>query len=63
MSGTSRRRDFPDIPGARVGPVALLAPGAGHAHTPAPILGWLGPGLAAAQLALAAVAGLVALRR
>ena len=43
----------------------MLAPGAAHAHAadPAPTLMWLGLGLVAAQLALAAVAGLVALRR
>ena len=43
----------------------MLAPGAGHAHTggSTPGLMWLGLGLVAGQLALAAVAGLVALRR
>jgi hypothetical protein len=41
----------------------MLAPGAGHAHSAVPALMWLGLGLVAAQLALAAAAGLVALRR
>lgn len=43
----------------------MLAPAGGHVHAPAapPALMWLGLGLVAAQLALAAVAGLVALRR
>ena len=41
----------------------LLAPGAGHAHTSGSVLMWLGLGLVATQLALAAVAGLVALQR
>ena len=43
----------------------MLAPGAGHAHAAGatPALMWLGLGLVAAQLALAAVAGLIWLRR
>jgi len=43
----------------------LLAPAAGHGHAAdsAPALMWLGLGLVAAQLALAAVVGLIALRR
>ncbi len=43
----------------------MLAPAAGHAHaahSPGRLM-WLGLGLVAGQLALAAVAGLVALRR
>jgi hypothetical protein len=41
----------------------MLAPTAGHAHSSGSALMWLGLALVAAQLALAAVAGLVALRR
>lgn len=41
----------------------MLAPTTGHAHVDASALMWLGLGLVAAQLALAAVAGLGALRR
>lgn len=43
----------------------MLAPAAGHAHAAGspPAAMWLGLGLVVAQLVLAAVAGLVALRR